>query len=57
MITRLIIIALVIFAITISLIYGYRKIAKEHSQHTVKIAIAGVITFALIAAISILEGT
>ena len=57
MITRLIIYALIIFAITMGLIYGYRKIAKEHSQHTIKIAIGGAITFALIAGISVLEGT
>jgi len=40
-----------------ALIYGYRKIAKEHAQHTVKIVFAGLITFALIAGVSILEGT
>ena len=57
MITRLIIYAAIIFAITMAVIYGYRKMATEHSQHTVKIAIGGVITFALIAGISVLEGT
>ena len=57
MIVRLFIIALVIFAVTISFIYGYRKLAKEHAQHTMKIAIAGIITFAIIAALSVLEGT
>jgi len=57
MIIRLGIIAIIIFALTMSLIYGYRKLAKEHAQHTMKIAIAGLITFALIAGISVLEGT
>lgn len=57
MIIRLGIIALIIFAITTGLIYGYRKIAKEHAEHTMKIVFAGLITFALIAGISILEGT
>ena len=56
-ITRLFIIALFIFAVTIGFIYGYRKLAKDHAQHTMKIAVAGVITFAIIAGLSVLEGT
>jgi len=57
LIIRLFIIALVIFAVTIGFIYGYRKLAKEHAKHTMKIAAAGVITFAIIAVLSVLEGT
>lgn len=56
MLVRLFIYGLIIFALTIAAIYGYRKIAKEHVKHTAKIIAAGVITFALIAIISILEG-
>lgn len=56
MLVRLFIIGLVIFAMTMAGIYGYRKIAKEHVQHTAKIIAAGVITFVIIAAISISEG-
>lgn len=56
MLVRLFIIGLIIFAITLALIYGYRKIAKEHVKHTAKIIAGGVITFALIAIISTLEG-
>lgn len=57
MITRLIIYAAIIFAITLVIIYGYRKMATEHAKHTKKIAFGGLITFTLIAAISVLEGT
>ena len=56
MLVRLFIIGMIIFAMTVAVIYGYRKIAKEHVRHTAKIIAAGVITFAIIAAISILEG-
>jgi cell division protein FtsW (lipid II flippase) len=56
MLIRLFVIGCIIFALTMAAIYGYRKIAKEHVQHTAKIIAAGVITFLLIAAISILEG-
>ena len=56
MLIRLFLIGLIIFGLTISAIYGYRKIAKEHFKHTAKIIAAGVITFALIAVISLLEG-
>ena len=56
MLVRLFIIGIIIFAITMALIYGYRKIAKEHFKHTAKIIAGGVITFALISVISILEG-
>lgn len=56
MLVRLFIIGVIIFFITMAAIYGYRKIAKEHVKHTAKIVAAGVITFALIAAISVLEG-
>jgi len=56
MLIRLFIIGLIIFAITMAVIYGYRKIAKEHIKHTAKIIAGGVLTFAIIAVISILEG-
>jgi len=57
MITRLIIYAAIIFAITLAIIYGYRKMATEHADHTMKFVFGGLITFALIAAVSVLEGT
>lgn len=57
MITRLIIYAAIIFAVTMAVIYGYKKMATKHAKHTKKIAFGGLITFALIAAISVLEGT
>jgi len=56
MLVRLFFIGLVIFALTMAAIYGYRKIAKEHVKHTAKIIAGGVLTFAIIAVISILEG-
>lgn len=57
MIMRLSFIALIIFAVTIGAIYGYHKLTTEHRQHTAKIVFAGILTFAIIAGLSILEGT
>lgn len=56
MLTRLFTIGAIIFVITIAAIYGYRKITTEHAKHTTKIIAAGVITFCIIAALSVLEG-
>ena len=56
MLVRLFFIGLIIFILTMAAIYGYRKIAKEHVQHTAKIIAGGIITFVIIAAISVLEG-
>lgn len=56
MLTRLFFIGIIIFALTMAIIYGYRKIAKEHVKHTAKIIAAGILTFAIIAIISLLEG-
>lgn len=56
MLIRLFFMGIIIFALTMAVIYGYRKIAKEHVKHTAKIIAAGILTFAIIAIISLLEG-
>jgi len=56
MLIRLFTIGLIIFVITIAVLYGYRIMAKKRFPHTTKVLGAGVITFAVIAVFSVLEG-
>lgn len=55
MIARVGLIGLIIFALCMGLIYGYKFITKNDFKHAAKVAIGGGFTFAIIILLTFLE--
>lgn len=55
MLIRIFLMGLILFILTTVLAFAYRNLTKTNAKHTSKFVIGGVVTFALLAIIAILE--